>query len=179
MFSNILLIEIYKSVKLLKNKFDSLDKAVKNLENKNKYLNNKNEELTEQFSSLKEKLNPLEFKLTESSKIHEKLDQDVQKQNLEVFDLEADGNEIQTQTEAKLLDVFYRQLGVRNENSFDFAYRFSNTSATRQVLIRCANMMVRDRISAKFRSKRKAGDLPGNVMKSKSKLYDFFKKCIL
>ncbi|KAH3839368.1 hypothetical protein DPMN_112797 [Dreissena polymorpha] len=48
-------------------------------------------------------------------------------------------------------------------------------------------MKVRARIVAKFRSKRKAGeevrirvseDLPEYVMKSRSKLYGFFKECI-
>jgi hypothetical protein len=71
MDSNTLLIEIYKNVKLLNNKFDSLDNAVKNLEKDNKHLKKQNEELTVQVSSLTEKLNTMEGSLTASSKRHE------------------------------------------------------------------------------------------------------------
>ena len=73
MDANTLLIEIYKSVKQLNNKFDSLEKAVKNLEKDNTHLKKQNKELTEQVSSLTEKLNTMEDKLTASSKRHEHL----------------------------------------------------------------------------------------------------------
>ncbi|KAH3738425.1 hypothetical protein DPMN_045059 [Dreissena polymorpha] len=100
----------------------------------------------------------MEGSLTASSKRHENLERYVKKQNLKVFNLEDNGNETQAQTEAKLIDAINSQLGLsENENSFDFAYRLSTKSTTRPVLIKCANMKIRDRIMANLGPKGKLG----------------------
>jgi len=139
---------------------------------------------------LTEKLNVVESNLAASSKKQEHIEKNIKKQNLKVFHLlvDDDKHETQTETETKIIDAVNNQLVLsEDENSFDFAYRLPGKSVQRPVLIKCTYMKTRERILSAFRAKRKAGaeltfrvgeDLPEYVMKSRSKLYAFFKECI-